>query len=354
MNSVFIRVNGRGNAWPVFIGSKHPFYDSARPDDLGNASYSIIGANNNQLNYTDITWEILIDAGNNTVPYIIRNENRIPETIVLTHSHMDHTVGIDWVAQSYVHLNNYKKKYPLYSTLPCWEAVRKSYQQLEEIIDFKELIPGKKKKITEVPDMFVTAYPVFHGNSGFGASLLLFEHQYDNNLSAKAVFTGDMLTPLLRTKDYPVLAKAKVIYIDCNNRFPYPYTNHESFIPFYPVNNSISEYLSDWKSKLDITTLLAPHLQIPYNNNVNAYFSEFLKENPDASNLVFSIIDFLKKCRIPVVNLIHYSGYEDQNIYHQKILIDNDLEMWANEISRKENIDSQVVVPKAGNIFKLI
>ena len=41
--SVFTRVNGRGNAWPVFLGSTHPFYDTNDIRDLANASYSIIG-----------------------------------------------------------------------------------------------------------------------------------------------------------------------------------------------------------------------------------------------------------------------------------------------------------------------
>ena len=201
MNHVFIRLNGRGNAWPVFVGETHPFYSHKDPDDLGNVSYSLIGSNRPEPDFLQIEWELLVDAGFNTVSYIIRHENRIPEAIILTHPHLDHTAGIDWIAESFAYKHHFKKKYPVYATLPSWEFVKQSFPQLSGIIEFNELVPGIPGKIKEVSNMHVTAFPVYHGNSGFGASLLLFEYKSRGNINARAVITGDMLSPLLRNKD---------------------------------------------------------------------------------------------------------------------------------------------------------
>ena len=131
-----VRVNGRGNAWPVFLGSESRFYRSTS-QDLSNASYSIISHEGEDYLSGKIRWEVLIDAGNNTVPYIIQHENRIPEAIILTHGHTDHTLGVDWVVQSYYFQNNKKKKYPLYCTRLVWDIVKRSYPQLEHAVSFR-------------------------------------------------------------------------------------------------------------------------------------------------------------------------------------------------------------------------
>ncbi len=353
MKHVYIRLNGRGNAWPVFVGGNHPFYNASDPDDLGNVSYSIIGSDTNEFTNGKIDWELLIDAGNNTVPYIIRNENRIPEAMIITHPHLDHIVGIDWIAQSYVHLNDYQKKYPLYTTLPCWEIVKNSFHQLINIIDFHELETGVQTRIEEVPEMFVTAYPVFHGESGFGASLLLFEHHSSEQILSRAVITGDMLVPLLRNKDFEVISSAKVMYIDSNNRFSYPVSSHGSFTSLDPLGGKKSEYLTKWLENLNFSMLFAPHLQQPYNSNIHAYFDEFIRENKDLDKMVFSITDMLKRTNIKTVNLVHYSGNEDLKMHHQKIMNDKELEKWSNDVMVKENIQSKIFVPKTGSIFQL-
>jgi mRNA degradation ribonuclease J1/J2 len=105
----------------------------------------------------------------------LNNENRVPEAIVLTHPHLDHTLGIDWIAQSYYFTTDKKMRYPIYATKPCFEIVLQMYPHLKKILAFTELIPGVSAKIKEVSDVSVTAYPVFHGESGFGAAMLLFE-----------------------------------------------------------------------------------------------------------------------------------------------------------------------------------
>ena len=46
-----VRINGRGNAWPIVLGQDHPFYDRTNIQDLANASASIIKSNIHPLEY---------------------------------------------------------------------------------------------------------------------------------------------------------------------------------------------------------------------------------------------------------------------------------------------------------------
>jgi hypothetical protein len=348
----YIRTNGRANAWPIFLGSEHPFYSRSNPDDLSNASFSIIKSDSDKFSSGSIRWEIIVDAGNNTASYLIRNENRIPETIVLTHPHMDHALGVDWIVQSYYYKYNKKRKYPLYATNLCWEFVKQSYPHLDHIIDFKEIKPGISTKIEEVDNLKVTPFPVFHGSTAIGASMLVFEFS-DNHIRSKVIFTGDMLCPLLREKDYRFIKESDVVYIDCNNRFSYPKSNHGSLITEMPGNNSESKFLTEWKKEIYISFLIAPHLEKKFDIAKHSYFDEFLSDNPDLAKIPFSIIDFIKKTNIPFVNLVHYSGYEDKKFYNQEILDDRTLEKFANDNGLSCKLTAKFSVPKVGDIYEL-
>ena len=352
--NVFIRVNGRGSAWPVFIGNNHPFYSMNDPDDLGNASFSIFGSPADEFSFEKIEWSILIDAGHNIPSYIIRNENRIPDTIILTHPHIDHTLGLDWIIESYNYKHHKQKKYPLYATSPCWEIVRKTYYPLNNIVEFKELVPGEPVDISEVPGARVTALPVYHGEKGLGASMLVFEFSGEDDISETAAFSGDMLCPLFRRIDYHVLSLAKVLYVDCNNRFPYPLSTHGSLTAKDPVTGSMNQSLIDFIEHITFPELMAPHLQHPHNPHIQKHLNEVLKENPNPGELPFSVIDLLRRAPVPLVNLVHYGGREDELFNGQSMLTDIELETWANSEAEKEMIESEFVVPKAGNLFKLI
>jgi ribonuclease BN (tRNA processing enzyme) len=138
-SSTFIRVNGRGNAWPVFLGSSSEFYDAGNSEDLSNASFSIINYFESKNDPAKINWEVLIDAGNHTVPFLIQHGNRIPNAVLLTHGHMDHTLGLDWVAQSRYYLSDKREKLSVYATFQVWKFVVQSYPHLQKIITFKSL-----------------------------------------------------------------------------------------------------------------------------------------------------------------------------------------------------------------------
>lgn len=62
MSKIKVRVNGRGNAWPVVLGQEHPFYNRQNYQDLANTSFSIIKSDINEPNEKEIEWDLLIDA----------------------------------------------------------------------------------------------------------------------------------------------------------------------------------------------------------------------------------------------------------------------------------------------------
>jgi hypothetical protein len=201
--------------------------------------------------------------------------------------------------------------------------------------------------------MSVTAFPVYHGDSGYGSSLLLFDYQKNDNRTVRTVITGDMLAPLLRDKDFKEIAKAKVLYIDSNNRFSFPGSNHGSITALDPKTGAESAYLSKWIEGLSFSKLAAPHVQQPFNKETHTYFDEFLKDNKDLKRIPFSVSEFLKRTGIPNTRLIHYSGFEDKKHYNEQLLNDKELESWANQTLTKEGLNSKIYVPRTGDIFKL-
>lgn len=348
-DNVFIRVNGRGNAWPVFVGSDHPFYNSKSSEDLSNASFSVFGINSDEFDPDKILWSVLIDAGNHTTPYILKNENRIPEAVILTHPHMDHTMGVDWIAQSRYHLS--KEKYPVYASRPCLEIFKQAYPHLNKVVELKEIKPGAQNSIDEVNGLKVIPFPVFHGESGFGASMLFFEYR---NKQKPFLFTGDMLCPLIRKKDYDTIAKARIAFIDSNNRFSYPLSNHMSIVEHLPDSNQMSPYLLDWKKKVKLSHLIMPHANQHFDDITHNYFDEFIKDYDSAEELPHSVFDFANRIHIPQFNLVHYGGFEDKTIYQTDLLSEGELETWTNRQSKKSGLaESSFHVPQVGEVFRL-
>lgn len=344
----FVRVNGRGNAWPVFLGGESRFYDSNSSKDLSNASFSLLGCSNSSFNLQHINWEVLIDAGHHAVPFLIQNGNRIPEAVVLTHGHMDHTLGLDWVAQSRYYLSDKKQKLKVYATCQVWGFVKQSYPHLENIILFEELLPANTTEIKEVEGLKVTAYPVFHGKSAIGASMLFFETP-DNK---SVIFTGDMLCPLLRKRDYHQISKANCVFIDSNNRFPYPSSNHGSIISNSPKDNS-GTYLQNWFENTELQVLVSPHKRIESNKIHQEYFNEFLNDWNSVREISHSVMDFARATKIPRFYLIHYGGMEDLKYHCATPISDTELRIWVSQEALKLNIEPQFLIPDTGDVVCL-
>ena len=108
-----------------------------------------------------------------------------------------------------------------------------------------------------------------------------------------------------------------------------------------------------WLEELNFTRLAAPHLQYPFSSETHAYFDEFLKDHKDLKRIPHSITEFLKSAEIPNTKLVHYSGYDDEKYYNEKILDDKELESWSNQVITREGLNSKIFVPGTGDVFKL-
>ncbi|MGM0505423.1 MAG: MBL fold metallo-hydrolase [Bacteroidota bacterium] len=342
MSQVQLRINGRGNAWPVFLGQDHPFYNRKKYEDLANASCSILKRNHKEKN--EIEWELLIDAGHGTVQYFLQNHNRIPEAIFITHPHIDHFLGIDWIIQSYSKI--YQKPYPVYATILAWKKILVAFPQLEPLVDFNELKPCKSTIVDQVPGVQITAYPVYHGQSAEGAAMFLFEVE-----GKKVLFTGDLLCPLLKEEDLNKLSSVDLLITDANNRFPYPECNHWSIIS--ETKGGKPNYLEKFIHNHSIGLLLTPHLKAYAPISYSNCFNFFLENNFTLHHFIFDSLSFVKQTKPKQVVFMHYSGNEDEKYYQESILNHSELQSWIKNIIRNHSIDTTVTVPGTGQYIDI-
>ena len=335
-------VHGRGNAWPVPLGETHPFYDRGDPLDLSNAAFSLVSSKSGA-----ITADVLVDAGHGTIQSLITGSNRIPDCICLTHGHMDHTLSVDWVVQSYWRRHNKERRYPIYSTLPVYQFLTQSYPHLEALVDYRELEYGVSIPLEQSGPLSLTAFPVYHGQSAFGASMLLFETE-----DQRVLFTGDLLSPLLRKEDYKRLIGVDLLVVDTNNRFPWPRTNHWSFAghPEHPMERS--EALESFLKELKWEEMTAPHKLATSGRCNRDYFNE-LREEWYIPDQAFTLLEFLQKVEPARVMPVHYSGAEDLKYYSKAILTPGELSSWIRKTSLSAGLRSNFTVPGPGDVLDI-
>ena len=351
MGNIHIRVNGTGNAWPVPLGSDHPFYDSGNPEELANASFSIIKSTSPEISRNSIEWEVLVDAGHGVVQYLIRHQNRIPEAIALTHSHLDHTLSLDWILQSHYKRYNKEKRMPLYAGGPAWSFVEESFPQIPALTDYRELKPGVKIPVNGIPELSITLFPVYHGDRVRGPGMLVFETGEEREQPHKIIFTGDILCPLLRKRDYTYLKDADLVFVDANNRFPYPESNHWSISPHSPDDQGESKFLKVFREQITCNHLIATHNTGKEDKACNEYFDEFLEQC--AGNIPMSVLDFTEMINPRKLMLVHYGGIEDQNHNGMDILNPAQLQNWTNSEARAGKLTSEFIAPRPGDLFNL-
>jgi len=385
MNKQVLKIHGRANAWPVLLGQEHPFYKRDDYRDLANASYSLRMQNDKGQEV-----ELLVDAGHGTIQSLLGDRNQIPHGICLTHGHMDHILGVDWVVQSHRRTRQGTNPYPLYASAPVQAALLNNYPYLEDHIFFLPLIPGAPRPLNtligkaRLEEAQLTAYPVYHGSYARGASMLLFR------LGQKRVlFTGDLITPLLRNSDRKALTGVDLMVVDCNNRFSWPRTNHWSFagLPDHALKRSPG--LQAYLEHMTPEDFMEPHLDeaartrayldeaartrayqdeaartrayqdeaartrayLDEAARTRAYLDELVADwaqDPGWQGQPFSILEFCQLYQPRKVILVHYSGAEDVKHHGQPQLSAPQLEEWAQGVAREAGISSTFMVAATG------
>lgn len=329
-----IVVHGRGNAWPVPLGEEHPFYDREDPRDLANASFSL-----QVKDHEKSLASVLIDAGHGTVQSLLSGENRIPDCLCLSHGHLDHTLSVDWVVQSFWRRHKKENRYPLYSTLPVYRFLIQSFPHLEELCEHRELEFGAPKApVTGLP-LRLTAFPAYHGQSALGASMLLFE--CDNR---RILFTGDLLAPLIGKEDIGRLKGIDMLVVDTNNRFPWPRTNHWSFAASAEDPCIRNKTLEAFAEDLSWDKVSAPHLKKGISEKSRAYLSQ-LENEWDPAKVPLTILEFLSEVQPKGVMLVHYSGAEDRKYNGEEILSGPQLGAWASQTAGQAGFVGEILVP---------
>ncbi len=351
MANYFVRVNGTGNAWPVPLGTAHPFYDASDPEQLANASFSILKSASGGKDPEDTEWEVLIDAGHGIVQYLIRHGNRLPEAVVLTHTHPDHTLSLDWILYSYYRHHRKEKRMPLYSSRPGWDFLGSSFPQMPALSEYRELRPGESRPLEGIPELRLTPFPVYHGEKSPGPVMLTFELRAPGRDPVRILFSGDLLCPLLRKADYRYLKDVQLAFVDANNRYPYTGTNHWSIAREDPGGDKDSKYLGNWLRQLSCTHLIATHLPVTRDPVIHAFFDEFLAYCDEGMPL--SVFDFCERITPGRTMLVHYSGMEDRTYHGQEILNPVQLENWSNAEAERRSIQTEFVVPRPGDLYEL-
>jgi glyoxylase-like metal-dependent hydrolase (beta-lactamase superfamily II) len=340
-----LRINGRGNAWPNPIGQKHPFYAENEPIDYANASFSIQSIDGPGRG-RQILWELLVDAGHGCIPMLLNSFNRLPEALFITHPHFDHILGVDWIAQSYYRYHD-KQKYPLYATEACWGKMCSIISHLQEIVAFNELPYGIPVDVSEAPGVCATALPVYHGPHATGASMLLFILN-GKNRNRKILFTGDVLTPLLRADDHELVFGTDILVADSNNRFPYPRCNHWSLVSGADFPDHA--FLKEWQDSIRLDQLLEPHAT--EQGRVQEYFNG-MQEAGIKKVMCTTVMDFVDRIRPEKVLLVHYGGMEDERYYHDRILTASELQNWTRAEAARRESAAVFIVPDTGSMFEL-
>ncbi len=340
MEKYTLRINGRGNAWPVPIAQVHPFYSLPDAPDYANASYSLLEKDESGK----VVKDLLVDAGHGIVPFLLRHGNRIPDAMLITHPHFDHTLGMDWIIQSYYRFHG-KKRYPVYATRGCREQIIATMPHMAELVAFTELPYGVPVEVKEMGEgITVTAFPVYHGPHARAAAMLAVAVPQEDR---RLLFTGDVLLPLLQEKDLERLRDTDWLITDANNRFPYPKTNHWSVTR----HEKDEQYLQPWLKSMTPEKLMAPHNFQSYNNYL--YLLGFFSDFPEKEDYLLTLLDFAARLQPRNLLLAHYSGLEDEKYYGETVLDTAGLQRWSEEAAGGVLPETKVQVPETGEIITL-
>ena len=140
------------------------------------------------------------------------------------------------------------------------------------------------------------------------------------------------------------------LFVDSNNRFSYPLSNHFSMSVYEPEGDNKSKYLMDWLQNITMDDLLAPHQPFSGKSYRN-YFMDFRKEINDLNNLCFSVFQFVQMIQPANTGLVHYGGMEDEKYYGQQNLSKQGLKDWLKSQVIEGKIVEDIFLPSAGDVI---
>ena len=273
--------------------------------------------------------------------------------------------GSFWILQSYYRHHDKKSTMPVYASNPTWSDLSVALPQLPGISTFRELLPGAEIGFDGMPELKLTAFPVYHGEKARGPNMLAFQIGLPEGENRKIIFSGDILCPLLRKADYRFLGDASLLFVDASNRFPYPAYNHWSIMDESPATSRgalekagqtpeaspESKYLKSFREQISCTHLIAPHLQVQRHHQIHAYFDEFLADCDEGIPL--SVFEFANRINPEQIYLVHYSGMEDRNHHGESLLNPIELENWTNTEAGIRGLAPSFHVPRPGNVYEI-
>jgi glyoxylase-like metal-dependent hydrolase (beta-lactamase superfamily II) len=353
--NVAIRVNGRGNAWPVKLGATDLRATTllSRPTEYTNTSLSLLGLDGLPGQGT-ILWDVLVDVGQGVVPFLIQNGNQFPRALVLTHPHFDHVSGLDWLIPSYSSNRPDLLPLPVYTTRNCWSVVLQMFPYLASALALRELELGIATPVTEAPGLSLTAFPVYHGPFAPGAILTLVNYRDTRtDRDFRAIITGDLLCPLLRDEDRAMLESAEILFVDSNTRFPWPRSNHWSLTQRRPFQDQTAPALVEWLAQATSDVLLLPHSP-PDDAVTTPLLTELQAMSTLSSQFDTTIMAFVRNMKPRRVKLVHYSGYEDWREYGRPILSDDLLAIWVRQEADRQGLPPDIwSIPVPGDLTPL-
>ena len=239
--------------------------------------------------------------------------------------------------------------------------IRNRFYYLTDPIEWREFRIGETVAVPETNNMLeLTPFPVYHGPSAPGAILLLAEVANPESANTaeprKAVFTGDVLTPLLRAEDYNRLRGANVLFADACTRFPSPSHGHWSVVDYVDGVPGRSKHLSAWLNEIsrnNYKDLIKPHQTESIDPSAASMLDEFVADLQNGEEqLCCGVLEFVERLAPATVELVHYSGYEENDWPHP-VLTDPQLLSWVESVVRTAGNTAKWNIPRPGHRFKL-
>lgn len=96
-----------------------------------------------------------------------------------------------------------------------------------------------------------------------------------------------------------------------------------------------------------------PFINKSIESGLSGYFTELEQEISCGIKIPYSILELVSLLKPGNLALVHYSGFEDQQYYHEAILTGESFSQWTKEILNINQVSTNCLIPVAGEIYKI-